>query len=525
MGIKTFYNWLRMAAISLLLTIGLLRTADAQNYNTYKSLPKSNGKHTITGRYREENGKFILSDIHFEGGISMTQTPSQIVGTYDEDESSVTFRFDNITLPCRLSSLNQKLFKILDDGGKNEWQSESEFKQKQQSRTSVSSVIVMLQLDCSESLGRDFVKVKNAAKNFIRTLAQASTDGNIHLGFIGFASQGFINKNQLPPVPLTGNSAERIISFIDNLGQSNNTAIYQAINTGYDIATKYYTETLKSPSFFNGLYMVTFTDGQDNESRIDGIGGQKCLEAVKRKLKAGFYGKRLESYVVGVKGNDINNEYEFHRALQQLASNDDYYVKLENIDAVQDAFQEIANSLVSNTQTLSCTTAVGNQGWLQWVLDCYDAPSAPTPTSTPEPEKSIRPKSYWGIDATWGAGMLTSTVGLRAKIRYKELGAALELGYTQIAGLSAYWQPSIIRNQKHDFSWYIGVHGSAGMYGEHVNPQIVAASSQPVFLDFQGILGIEYSYKRFNTELSIRSGIRDQALAFLHVGVRFDWNK
>ena len=41
MGIKTFYNWLRMAAISLLLTIGLLRTADAQNYNTYKSLPKS----------------------------------------------------------------------------------------------------------------------------------------------------------------------------------------------------------------------------------------------------------------------------------------------------------------------------------------------------------------------------------------------------------------------------------------------------------------------------------------------------
>ena len=120
MGIKTFYNWLRMAAISLLLTIGLLRTADAQNYNTYKSLPKSNGKHTITGRYREENGKFILSDIHFEGGISMTQTPSQIVGTYDEDESSVTFRFDNITLPCRLSSLNQKLFKIVDDGGKNE---------------------------------------------------------------------------------------------------------------------------------------------------------------------------------------------------------------------------------------------------------------------------------------------------------------------------------------------------------------------------------------------------------------------
>ena len=77
MGIKTFYNWLRMAAISLLLTIGLLRTADAQNYNTYKSLPKSKGKHTITGRYREENGKFILSDIHFEGGISMTQTPSK----------------------------------------------------------------------------------------------------------------------------------------------------------------------------------------------------------------------------------------------------------------------------------------------------------------------------------------------------------------------------------------------------------------------------------------------------------------
>ena len=32
------------------------------------------------------------------------------------------------------------------------------------------------------------------------------------------------------------------------------------------------------------------------------------------------------------------------------------------------------------------------------------------------------------------------------------IGAALELGYTQIAGLSAYWQPSIIRNQKHGFS-------------------------------------------------------------------------
>ena len=106
------------------------------------------------------------------------------------------------------------------------------------------------------------------------------------------------------------------------------------------------------------------------------------------------------------------------------------------------------------------------------------------------------------------------------------IGAALDLGYTQIAGLSAYWQPSIIRNQKHDFSWYIGVHGSAGMFGGPIGSQIVAASSQPnVFLDFQGILGIEYSYKRFNTGLSIRSGIRDQALAFLHVGVRFDWDK
>lgn len=541
---KTYTNvWLRRAAIFLALTLGALGMLKAQNFYTFESLPKSKGKHTITGHYREENGKFILSDIHFEGSIHMGQTPGQIEGVYDEDESSVTFRFNNIELPCRASNLNQKLYKILNDGGGSTWQQESEAKQKQQSKTQVSSVIIMLQLDCSQSLGSDFGKVKRAAIEFIQTLQQASTRGNIHLGIVAFASTGFIKKNQIPPTPLDNNSAARLIDFIGRLGQEYNTGIYQAVNVGYNIATDYYRARLSTTNDFNGLYMVTFTDGLDNASRINGVDRSKALEIVKQKLQAGFYGKRIESYVVGVKGNDIETkeaEYRFHQALQSLATNESYYYKSENIDAVQEAFQRIANNLVSRTQTLYCTTAVGNKGWLQWVLDCNDgAVSVSTPAPV-QPASNQRPKSYWGIDLIFGGGASLqdeeakerSLICVRGKMRYKELGADLEVGYMQYAGLSAYWQPSFIRNSKHDFSGYLGAHLDCGLFNVRVpgDNEGQDSSSHSTYIqefgtDVQAIAGLEYSYKRFNTGLSLRYGYRKELFCLLHVGLRFDWNK
>ena len=517
--------WPRRAAIMLALTLGAFGMLKAQNFYSFESLPKAKGKHTITGRYREENGKFILSDIHFEGSIHMGQTPGQIEGVYDEDESSVTFRFNNIELPCRASNLNQKLYKILDDGGGSTWQQESEAKQKQQSKTQVSSVIIMLQLDCSQSLGSDFGKVKRAAIEFIQTLQQASTSGNIHLGIVAFASTGFIKKNQIPPTPLDNNSAARLIDFVGRLGQEYNTGIYQAVNVGYNIASDYYRTRLSSSNDFNGLYMVTFTDGLDNASRIDGVEGSKALEIVKQRLQAGFYGKRIESYVVGVKGNDIETreaEYRFHQALQSLATNESYYYKPENIDAVQGAFQRIANNLVSRTQTLYCTTAVGNKGWLQWVLDCNEEPEY---VPTPEPEKpmpSQRPRSYWGVDFIWGGGVSLlyeiegrGLVGVRGKMRYKEFGLDLEFGYMQLAGLSAYWQPSCIRNRNHDFSVYIGAHIGYGLYnvsvsGRDNNWHPYSVVHQDLGVDAQAIAGLEYSYKLLNTGLSLRCGYQEQ---------------
>ena len=88
----------------------------------------------------------------------------------------VTYGFDDIVLSDSTKQINKDIIKKWYWlSNYNRWQINSEFDPTSEVdvevQVSYNSAIVMLVLDCSSSLINDFSTLKNAACNFIRTLA------------------------------------------------------------------------------------------------------------------------------------------------------------------------------------------------------------------------------------------------------------------------------------------------------------------------------------------------------------------
>ncbi len=226
-----------------------------------------------------------------------------------------------------------------------------------------------------------FVKLKNAAKQFIDVIIDKSSDGNVHIGIVGFNSMR--NTRTFDLRPLTKESRKDMFQFIDTLQLNNRTAFYYAINKGLD-NIKGYVAKLKidKGKKYDGNYVIAFTDGYDNDSFDPKIG--KAAEGTEHRyfqhvnqriLKEKIGGAPIESYVLAIRGNDVDrNNTEFERVLSSLSHNasGDKFYSLQNFDKLQAAFEEIGTNLINKWQSIYCYIPRGYDGRVRWTIECGD---------------------------------------------------------------------------------------------------------------------------------------------------------
>lgn len=124
----------------------------------------------IEGTFNRKNNS--LENVVYKGLSSTSGTTVKITGL--NEKGFLCFTFENIH-----TDNNKLLIKgFINEWyitSNNMWQINSEFKNKEDAdiKTSHSSAVIMLVLDCSSSLAGDFVKAQTNAKDFINTLYEA----------------------------------------------------------------------------------------------------------------------------------------------------------------------------------------------------------------------------------------------------------------------------------------------------------------------------------------------------------------
>ena len=289
-------------------------------------------------------------------GISFTDNDT-IYG-HDTDKG-VQLVFDHAaTTHPQGFDCGMKFYRWQNNSGR--WQVDSEVEDAQAAFSQQKVMSIMLVLDCSSSIGKsDFVKLKNAAKQFIDVIIDKSSDGNVHIGIVGFNSMR--NTRTFDLRPLTKESRKDMFQFIDTLQLNNRTAFYYAINKGLDNIKGYVAKLrIDKDKKYDGNYVIAFTDGYDNDSFDPKIG--KAAEGTEHRyfqhvnqriLKEKIGGAPIESYVLAIRGNDVDrNNTEFERVLSSLSHN-----------ASGDKFYSLS---------IYCYIPRGYDGRVRWTIECGD---------------------------------------------------------------------------------------------------------------------------------------------------------
>ena len=358
---------LTLLAAALLLTFSVYAQADKAKFYIEGQLATP----TKTGQ------PWKLYNIRSQG---ITFTDSDTIYGHDTDKG-VQLVFDHAaTTHPQGFNCGLKFYRWQNNSGR--WQVDSEVENAEAAFTQQKVMSIMLVLDCSSSIGdADFVKLKNAAKQFIDVIIDKSADGNVHIGIVGFNSMK--NTRTFDLRPLTKESKRDMFQFIDTLQLNNRTAFYYAINKGLD-NIKQYVGKLKvsKEKKYDGNYIIAFTDGYDNDSFDPKIG--KAAEGTEHRyfqhvnqriMKEKIGGAPIESYVLAIRGNDVDRtNTDFERVLSALShnANDNKFYSLTNFDKLQAAFEEIGTNLINKWQSLYCYIPRGYDGRVRWTVECGD---------------------------------------------------------------------------------------------------------------------------------------------------------
>ena len=311
-------------------------------------------------------------------GISFTD--SDTIYGHDTDKG-VQLVFDHAaTTHPQGFACGLKFYRWQNNSGR--WQIDSEVENAEAAYTQQKVMSIMLVLDCSSSIGdADFVKLKKAAKQFIDVIIDKSSDGNVHIGIVGFNSMK--NTRTFDLRPLTKESRKEMFQFIDTLQLNNRTAFYYAINQGLDNIKRYVSKLrIDKDKKYDGNFVIAFTDGYDNDSFDPKIGkaaegtDHRYFQHVNQRIsKEKIGGAPIESYVLAIRGNDVDrNNTDFERVLSALShnTNGDKFYSLTNFDKLQAAFEEIGTNLINKWQSIYCYIPRGYDGRVRWTIECGD---------------------------------------------------------------------------------------------------------------------------------------------------------
>ncbi|MCQ2315176.1 MAG: VWA domain-containing protein [Bacteroidales bacterium] len=371
--------------------------------------PRWLSDNAIMGKYEivNQNGSkyYRLYDVH-TNGITIGKQQKEYDGHLEDDES-IRFSFTDTDIPC---DGNVRFYKYNMDI--EDWQVDGEIRVGQKSFNTTSSMVVMLILDCSSSMDNDFEEMRRSAKDFVRQLGQNSIgSGNIHMGLICFNSVKFTESHTYDIRPIMDRyDVDYFCNKIDQLIMGNNTAMYYAMDKGYNMIDDYVNgQNLKN---YKSACMVTFTDGYDNHSIYKNEKPQSGVnnpyykhvnDIIRNKT---IKNHKVESFVIALKGSDVkeieqsNPKFSnvFKSVLEGVASDDrefprkvKHFTLCDNISGVKRVFNEICESLIYSWQVLNCFCAQSHDGWVQWVVECEEV-YKPDPNPDPDPLPIVKQK-------------------------------------------------------------------------------------------------------------------------------------
>lgn len=185
------------------------------------------------------------------------------------------------------------------------------------------------------------------------------TNSGIYLSATGFNSRLHTKKatNGNPFMRLTEYSIDDFKSFINSLSIDDGTILYYSMEDAISqLAATQFPDNLQNVS------IITFTDGLDQGSTAmnsNYTSANDYLSAISSMLQnTRINGNKINAYSIGLKGNDVANETLFQQNLEKLASSHENAMKVSNISELNTKFQELANSLHSESFSQSLTLTI-----------------------------------------------------------------------------------------------------------------------------------------------------------------------
>lgn len=318
------------------------------------------------------------NDGHIELQIDETKgfSFSRVVSGNQRNERA-SFTFEEIKTSPSISISGKKL-QYWRQNTFGEWIPDSESGSGTVNDKLEKDIAIMMVLDCSTSMGKDFSRLQQSANSFIKSLFGASSDGHIHLGIIGVSSISECERQTYEIRPLDNTTAAESIRFVNSLKQEDNTALYYAVDKATGMLSDYVSAHLRniSRSDYEGTYMLVFTDGLDNASQFRSekiFKSEDAYNYAKNKLKnTRVMGEHIRPYIIGARGSDLTttNQINDFRTKMESMVPDQYgqFLYLENMSSLESAFSEITETLTKRWQNLVCFTSVAHEGGVCWTL-------------------------------------------------------------------------------------------------------------------------------------------------------------
>ena len=188
----------------------------------------------------------------------------------------------------------------------------------------------------------------------ITTCDKNYSESGLYLGVIGFNNK--LTEKELGLLtPSTVNSYK---TFVNNLSVGNATVLYYAEENGLDRLTQ-----ASFPSDLISASIVTFTDGLDQGSvayneYYENMGIAQYLSDLNGRIlseKVCGSNIKIDAYAIGLQGKDVQDVDAFKNNLKKLSSSEDKMFEANDMDEVNETFNNIARSLYSATSIFSMT--------------------------------------------------------------------------------------------------------------------------------------------------------------------------
>lgn len=366
-----------------------------------------NAKYFIKGNLSIEkgaNGKTVYKLSQIDNSGIYFENPHATRTGEETSLEDVLFQFSRASTDYP-GGINTPLDFWRYDNSINEWQPDGETRQGTAGVETKKSMVVMLVLDCSSSLGTDFNLVQGAANNFIRSLYEASQgSGSIKLGIVGFSR---INETQVFNIrPLTSDSYYEMTSFINRLSTQNGTALYYAMDKSIgEFMEDYCKNSIPSSEPLSTAIMVTFTDGLDQTSRnpdkniltADNYYDEILAKYGTKMQNKTFNGIHLQHEIRGVKGNDIITDAQLGK-FQRIGESLGNFKRLNNYSELGSEFEYIAKNLIDQWRILNLYVPNSFSGKVAWTYPGNRAKPIQQPTNTSR-------KAFFGLNVTFGVPM------------------------------------------------------------------------------------------------------------------------